>query len=500
MKKLLCIVVSIIIVVGLLPLGAFAAGDEAAPPQALLGDVDLNGVVAPADARLALRASVGLEPEILPGTDVFTAADADFDGKITSADARSILRAAVGLEDLADRLPESEALTEAELQSRINACMLDLFVDYEEGSGNTGTGFVIGDAGTVVVPYSLIRKATVITVQKEGCRVESVLVADPVSGLALLKVSGNLTGLPVNRTWFEAGNSVYSTDYVGTLHRLTVAAPPSDADPSAQAIYATVPEGEYWFDLVSYPMVDRFGRAIGLILKDGGFNGGRFACAAPLFLLPSPEEYSPRSVEAFSRDEWRITLEAPESAALVQYGTGFVPLYAKNRKNETVDIINPNKDLIDVSVTTYGPEPEYPILVILAKQPCENTPVTVRIDGMYESTEVTFTVTVTQDGYVNMVGAEYLPDPGVIWETLPRNVVVGDWIELTYRKKDTGLSGEELFYSYTDYLIALGYEYVEKEELEDVNRYRFRMEEYGITVFYTDAEDYVYLECYFDES
>ena len=51
------------------------------------------------DARLALRASVGLEKEIVKGSAAYLAADADGDGEVTSGDARLILRASVGLED-----------------------------------------------------------------------------------------------------------------------------------------------------------------------------------------------------------------------------------------------------------------------------------------------------------------------------------------------------------------------------------------------------------------
>lgn len=62
-----------------------------------LGDVNLDGEVTAADARLALRAAVGLETL----TDAQkTPADVDHDFDITAADARLILRAAVGLEVL----------------------------------------------------------------------------------------------------------------------------------------------------------------------------------------------------------------------------------------------------------------------------------------------------------------------------------------------------------------------------------------------------------------
>ena len=62
-----------------------------------LGDVDGNGKVESADARLALRASVKLE-NIKSGTAKFKAADVNKDGKIGSDDARKILRVSVKLE------------------------------------------------------------------------------------------------------------------------------------------------------------------------------------------------------------------------------------------------------------------------------------------------------------------------------------------------------------------------------------------------------------------
>ena len=63
----------------------------------LLGDVDGNGKITAADARLALRVSVGLESF---NSTQKTTADIDSNGTVTAADARLILRASVGLEDL----------------------------------------------------------------------------------------------------------------------------------------------------------------------------------------------------------------------------------------------------------------------------------------------------------------------------------------------------------------------------------------------------------------
>ena len=62
----------------------------------LPGDINDDGAVTAADARLALRAAVDLET-FAPGSYEFIAADVDKDGAITSADARLILRMAVDM-------------------------------------------------------------------------------------------------------------------------------------------------------------------------------------------------------------------------------------------------------------------------------------------------------------------------------------------------------------------------------------------------------------------
>lgn len=64
-------------------------------PQQLLGDVDGNGKVLAADARLALRAAAHLE---ILSESAAAAADVDFDGNVTASDARKILRVSAGLD------------------------------------------------------------------------------------------------------------------------------------------------------------------------------------------------------------------------------------------------------------------------------------------------------------------------------------------------------------------------------------------------------------------
>ena len=65
--------------------------------QFLMGDVNLDGKITPADARLALRISAGLENKPASDSVVFLNADVNGNGVITHADARIILRVTAGL-------------------------------------------------------------------------------------------------------------------------------------------------------------------------------------------------------------------------------------------------------------------------------------------------------------------------------------------------------------------------------------------------------------------
>ena len=78
----------------------YISGHTEIPMLTNIGDIDNDGQITAADARLALRAAVGLENF---NDAQKKSADADGDGQITATDARLILRAAVGLEELKKR-------------------------------------------------------------------------------------------------------------------------------------------------------------------------------------------------------------------------------------------------------------------------------------------------------------------------------------------------------------------------------------------------------------
>lgn len=102
-KTLLKIVLLIVLLFGVFSVILLISGTQNAQAAetkvSYHGDVDGDGDISAADARLSLRACVGLE-DYAPDSYEFFHADYDRDGEITASDARMILRTAVGLEPL----------------------------------------------------------------------------------------------------------------------------------------------------------------------------------------------------------------------------------------------------------------------------------------------------------------------------------------------------------------------------------------------------------------
>ncbi len=73
--------------------------DSGSYETVLPGDTDCDGRISAADARIVLRASVGLE-SFSEGSAKYRAADVSADNMLTAADARAVLRASVGLEQI----------------------------------------------------------------------------------------------------------------------------------------------------------------------------------------------------------------------------------------------------------------------------------------------------------------------------------------------------------------------------------------------------------------
>ncbi len=102
MKKKIFLIISVLLII----LTSFSINASAS--SVLMGDINSNGNVEAADARIALRASVNLEQ--LSADKAFLA-DIDGNNSVTAADARIILRMSVKLEDLiyVDTQPENSS-------------------------------------------------------------------------------------------------------------------------------------------------------------------------------------------------------------------------------------------------------------------------------------------------------------------------------------------------------------------------------------------------------
>lgn len=100
-NKICSLLLALLLIVTMFPLSVFSVGRKANADSILPGDLNGDGKITAADARLALRAAVGLEHF---SERKKALGDVNYDGRITAADARLILRAAVGLEELENRI------------------------------------------------------------------------------------------------------------------------------------------------------------------------------------------------------------------------------------------------------------------------------------------------------------------------------------------------------------------------------------------------------------
>ncbi len=121
---------------------------HAADYDLLMGDIDESGTLTAGDARLVLRASVGLEPLDSAKT---LLADVNFDTQVNSGDARLILRASVGLEDInifrhthtMEDISTPGTCTEATITAeRCTVCGTKNLIDVVPAAGHTWNDYI----------------------------------------------------------------------------------------------------------------------------------------------------------------------------------------------------------------------------------------------------------------------------------------------------------------------------------------------------------------------
>ena len=462
-----------------------------------LGDVDGNGEVEVTDARYALRAAVGLET-YAPDSEAFIAADTDFNGELEVADARNILRAAVGLEDMADRLPESARLTEEEMFAHVRKSIVSV---------NYGYGFAVDDRGTIVTSFFNIEDYDAITVkdyQDRELPVEAVLLADQKHNIVVLKISGDVPAISVNHSFYSAGDAVYTVkrgDNNGfdgmaqgtilSLHQVL------ENRRMLNGYYASFFDminvkmdlkNEY--DYCGLPLLDRFGRAIGIICVDD-IRTPEFSkfYVLPMWIMEQADLSEPMTETEFFKGRQEISLSVDiDHYTMLPNATGFI----------VVDVYGPYYGLLEAenhpSVSVIAPEGvdgRSVILKVYSSGPCKDEPLVIKTeDG---SAKCTVYFTVSEDAYLNIPGFEFMPDLGALIHTEPHYYENRDfsYVALVYWVGDKNLSGEDIFYQYTAYLSYMGYEFV-KDEISDEDltiSYYFYNEALDTTVLYNENYD-----------
>ena len=288
MKKICTLLLSLLLVF-LLAFGVSAAA---------LGDVDADGSVTAADARLALRRAVELE-DFAKGSAQYTAADADRDGTVTAADARLILRAAVGLENLnpAEKLDPTEIF---KLASRFTFEVRAENTD----TVSTGSGFAISPDGKIVTNYHVVDEAQTISVTDYNGKtypVVRVLAFDEELDLAVLEIAATTIPAELNYADYETGSSIYA---LGSSIGLTGTFSPGMISAKARRL-----EGERVIYIqhtapISHgnsggPLLDDCGRVLGVNVAY--FEGGQnLNLAIPVRYLDELDFGNPMTVAQFA--------------------------------------------------------------------------------------------------------------------------------------------------------------------------------------------------------
>ena len=205
-------------------------------PAYEFGDVDNDGTVSAADARLALRGSVGLE-KMEKDTRRFLSADVDGDGKVTSADARLILRVSVKL-DTFYQIENVAGYPKKDGERTLHA----FFVN---GKRMDFDVYTYGDSTDVYAPPCLICwlaldiDAVSCSVWEDGRNVDGAFAAR-INGKVVTNHTGSDKTLAGDATYTDLVPEYYDNDYHCSLLLFQKALNATvEFSPDASAVYLT---------------------------------------------------------------------------------------------------------------------------------------------------------------------------------------------------------------------------------------------------------------------
>ena len=213
MKKTLLISFFALLLCVAFPL--FGAAEEApapetpAEPAARTGDLTGDGEVSAEDARLALRAAVGLEA-LSPAQEAI--ADVDKSGAVEAADARLILRLAVGL-SIDDELTPREDLTDDALLQTLQSHVVIFQKTQRDGTKIAKSGLLFGADGMLLTTYEAAgdpENLEIFTADGTPVKIARVLNVNKAAGLILMQAEGDFAPLPKAEEAYAAGAELYS--------------------------------------------------------------------------------------------------------------------------------------------------------------------------------------------------------------------------------------------------------------------------------------------------
>ena len=491
MKKVSC---ALTVILSILLLLTLSLSGSAADGARLPGDVDGDGKVTSADARLALRASVKLE-NIKKGSAAFTSADVDGSGSIDASDARLILRASVGLE----RLSGAGELTSSDIYKRAVVYTVEINAVCDEYI-STGTGFFISADGKVVTNYHVIEGARSITVTDRNSKeypVKQILAFDSEMDLAVLKISAASKAASLNRTGYETGDVVYA---LGSSKGLTYTFSDGLISAKARTVDAYNPDMTYIQTTAPIspgnsggPLIDTQGRVIG-VNTWGLTDGQNLNFAIPVYYIDQLDYSNPLTAKEFyEMSTVDATLQIPQTSLKLRLGAcAFFPITATSEDSISLTFEAPDESIY-CEWTDW--DDEIIVLIIYADQVCKNAPVTVWVNEN-PSVSVTFTVTVSSSsGSASYYPTTTIPDFGVMTKVSPYTVSYfedSDYIFLYYDAvalsqvgyKDT----QTLRNGYAKLLQNAGYSYVSYEEEENFKLWMF-VDGYGNYLGYSELFD-----------
>lgn len=276
MKLKVTRLLSVLLVLSLLFAAFAAAGGQ---PAYELGDVDNDGNISAADARLALRGSVGLET-MTKGTQKFLSADVDSDGEISPSDARTILRVSVKL----DSFYKIENVAGYPKKDG-DKTLLALFVN---GKRLSYDAYVYGDSGDVYAPpcpicWSALGIDAVSVSRSIGGKNVDGSFAARINGKVVTNHTGSDKTLVGDDSYSDLVPEYYHNDYYCSLLVFQKALNATvEFSPDASAVYLTheraYPEGSRCNDFDLDPD--------GILTYDGPADNG-FVPDKP---TPPPEE------------------------------------------------------------------------------------------------------------------------------------------------------------------------------------------------------------------